>query len=225
MRLCASFLALILIVALAGCTRNRTYSATTEIEVLTAFNPASGNSADADLAKLKVKKVIDTMRSTDVLEAVVVALKLDQKWAKGNPPQELLLKEAVDRLTAALKFEEIAHTTRVKITSSSANPGEAADIVNAVVDNFVSADNAQNRLMQGQVRGALADKMERLKQQYEDDQAAAKKNPQDFQATLKCQACARRMLFVQKLVDEETNKPPINQGSIRIISRAGSPPE
>jgi capsular polysaccharide biosynthesis protein len=82
---------------------------------------------------------IETMQSPDFLLPIITDLGLDKTWAKkinAADSDELPDVDALTHMSKILKLDVKRGTDIIEITASSDEPEEAADIANAIADNY-----------------------------------------------------------------------------------------
>jgi capsular polysaccharide biosynthesis protein len=93
------------------------------------------------------------MESPDVLLSVIKDLGLDKAWAKrvyAADSDELPDVDALTHMRNILKIDLIRGTNIIKITASSDTPKEAADIANAIVDQYKTIRDGEENQRLGQ---------------------------------------------------------------------------
>jgi uncharacterized protein involved in exopolysaccharide biosynthesis len=188
---------------MTGCQPSKTYSATAEIEV----SPLQS-----------IDDTIDTMRDSDFLQLVVIDLQLDRAWGSNFIFERhfISLEEATQRLRSILKFEPVAGTNDIKIIATSADPQEAANIANAIADNFVQTENETRKSLGDDARDALSQSIVDMQKKYEAAQATLKQNPNDAEALRTSDGCKK---LIDELTDSVKHKGP-HKDAARVISHA-----
>jgi uncharacterized protein involved in exopolysaccharide biosynthesis len=126
----------------------RVYTATAEMQVKASRTGGSpGKVADGNpLSSDDFASDLAVFRSNDFLLAVVNDLSLDKTWSKRSlkaPGDALSPNEAVARLQKRLEFKLIEGTDIIGVTASSDEGQEAADIANAVVEQYKALRDAE----------------------------------------------------------------------------------
>jgi polysaccharide biosynthesis transport protein len=122
---------------------------------------------------------IELIMSRSVLEPVVDRLNLgaDKEFSRGYVGPPAALKEVVTKyLRAALEVQQGAGSQLLYITASSHRPGEAADIANAVTDEYLK----QNRQRTNDPAGERAQRYSKELLELRDKAAAAQDRLTEF---------------------------------------------
>jgi uncharacterized protein involved in exopolysaccharide biosynthesis len=203
----------------------KTYAATAQIEISRRME-ARSLSGLVETAEPQAEILI--LQSNDVLYPVIQNLGLDKTWAKRVykfnkdqlPPQV-----ALDYMRKILKIEQVRDPTIIKITASSDDPQEAADIANELADEYKTKRDRDEdeRIIRGMasLREQIAEQekvvgkdqtaLDQMKTESSPASADAKRRLDEEQAVLEA--------LNQKLKqDDSYNKLPA-----RIISRAKVP--
>lgn len=121
----------------------KTYTATSEIQIVHERNAIVPTlleiNPNLSVDAIDFEADFQKMQSPDVLQPIITKLDLDEKWARELKLKQdkLSQKEALDYMKAnILTLEALRGTNIVSITASSQVPSEAADIANAVAQQY-----------------------------------------------------------------------------------------
>jgi uncharacterized protein involved in exopolysaccharide biosynthesis len=222
-------LALVLILgfALAGCSWNpfhKIYSATTVIQI----RPRGV----INLAYLKAEidqwnRIPSDMLSPNFLTVIIKDQKLDQVWAKRFQSDHDVLspQEALDHLREVLKIEWVSGTNIIKITASSEVPQEAANIANAVADNYKAQCDQEDTERYERNQSSLRTLITRQQKVVGDAKATVEKLPNDADAQRDLDKQQNALDSLNFRFNQDIGDAPLMESFVRIISRAMAPPE
>ena len=118
--------------------------------------PSQGSSYSPAYDPYFIQTEFEVLQSELILAPVIDRLKLDERWAKRytggtklTPAQARLI------LRTHLEFRPVRNTSLIEITAWSERPGEAADIANAIAEEFRGYRNRQHDMLVDQSHGAL----------------------------------------------------------------------
>jgi len=125
----------------------------------------------------------NTMMSPDFLLSVIKQLGLDRTWSKevSNSDEEQLPDvDALTHMGKLLRLEVVHGTNIVKITASSADPQETADIANAMAIRYKAMRDAEADLSETQGEDSLREQIAQQQKVVEERKAALEKMRQDL---------------------------------------------
>ncbi len=122
----------------------------------------------------------EIIKSPTVLQPVITSLGLDKKWAqraKSNTPLTPL--QALAYMSSVLKLDATRGTNIIVITASSEVPQEAADIANAVADQYKTLRDSEQDRRSNLGSDALKEQIEQQQKIVDDKKAQVDKLLQD----------------------------------------------
>jgi uncharacterized protein involved in exopolysaccharide biosynthesis len=148
---------------------SRAYSASALVEVKPRAETGSGIESDrpAEETPLSWRDEAEVMKSPHLLMPVIQKLGLDRAWKDQLPPAPndgWAANEAITHLQEILKIELKPGTNILKITASSENPEEAADIANDVADQYKLQRDREESERNDQEQDQINDQIDRQQQ-------------------------------------------------------------
>ena len=121
----------------------KVYSATADIEIKARNMPSvadfGGDTPDRIIDPNSFQNEFQIMQEPDTLLPIIEDLGLEKRWAKTvfkSSTGTLTAQEALAHMTQILKFDFTRGTNIIKITASSEDPKEAAEIANALANRY-----------------------------------------------------------------------------------------
>ncbi len=165
--------------------------------------------------------------SPDVLLPVIHDLGLNKAWASSDPeprPDE----DALARMSEILKIESEPGRNIVKITVSSNVPKEAADIANAISDQYKIMRDLEEIQRASRMDDVIRDEIARQQRVVDEKKAALEQMPRDQSPAY---LAANRDLEQQQIILDALNvrlkqaeaDEQLQASPVRILSRAEAP--
>jgi uncharacterized protein involved in exopolysaccharide biosynthesis len=219
-------LALTLGLTLAGCGWNhfhKMYSATAVIQI----EPRTSFMRELPDASTQIATEIEFMQSPDNLTPIIQKLKLDQIWAKRFKSDHDVLspQKALDHLRKVLKIETVSGTNIIKVTACSEAPQEAADIANAVADNFKALRDQEEAERNKRGVDALRNMITQQQKVVDDAKADLAKMQQNDSAHREFNQQQSLLDALNNRLKEVIHDIPLQESRVRIVSRAVASPE
>jgi hypothetical protein len=136
---------------------HKPYQATATLEIISTPLPDS----------ISPQARISEMRSPSVIQPVIKTLKLDETWAQryGTKGTSYSYEDASNHLGDVLMIKVVPGTSQLNVTAQSEMPREAADIANAIVDEYKARQDRQSAERFNQNVSVLIDQMSRQQEE------------------------------------------------------------
>ena len=224
MKFQVSLFVLLIGLALVGCHRFGSYSATATIEIKGSYQPYENGIHPTPGHEMQDE--FEVIESPDVLSPNITDLQLDRIWAKRlNKGNILPMQDALAYLVSHLKLANRPDTSIIDITVFSDVPQEAANTANAMADRYKAMrDNAETQLSLSGI-SVLKDQITQQQQAITDAEGKTKQYPQDAKLQKQVEIDRSTLQALKIKLEEYEIDAKQHNSPVTILSRADPPPE